>query len=66
VELPAGKAQIQVKGKGALVETPTLGAALTGPVVVQLSRTGSSVCWQATYSTPFSKNDGALFNDKAD
>jgi hypothetical protein len=62
----AGKAQIQVKAKGANIEMPTLGATLTGPVTVQLSQSSSTVCWQAVYGPPFSKNDGVLFNDKAD
>ncbi len=61
-----GKAQIQITAKGSHLEMPPLGAALTSPITVQLSQSSSSVCWQAVYTTPFIKNDGVLFNDKAD
>jgi hypothetical protein len=63
---PAGKAQIQVKAKGANIEMPALGPALTGPIRVQLRQSSSSVCWQAVFPAPFSKNDGVNFNDKTD
>ncbi|MCC6848964.1 MAG: DUF4215 domain-containing protein [Deltaproteobacteria bacterium] len=59
-----GKAAIQVTGKGANLEAPALGA-LSGPVVVQLVRSGSSVCWQATYDAPFVKQQADAFFDKA-
>jgi uncharacterized delta-60 repeat protein len=66
LKLKAGvdsKAAIQFKGKGANFEMPALGT-LAGPVVVQI--TNGSVCWEATYSAPFLKNDGVSFIDKAD
>jgi cysteine-rich repeat protein len=60
------KAQAQFKGRGANLETPAL--PLTGPVRVQLKQTSGTVCWEATYSSPFVKNDGlsGSFLDKAD
>ncbi len=60
----AGKAQIQVKGKGTLLVMPL--AAPTGTVTAQLSRSGATTCWQAIYSTPAIKNDGVIYNDKND
>jgi hypothetical protein len=62
----AGKSQIQVKAKGGHFAMPALGPSLTGPLTVQLSRGGSSTCWQAVYGAPFGKNDGATFSDKSD
>ncbi|MEO6028568.1 MAG: hypothetical protein ABIR79_17005 [Candidatus Binatia bacterium] len=60
-----GKAQIQFKGKGANLQMPA--GPRTGPVVVQLQPvTPSAPCWEATYGTPFKKNDGTGFVDKAD
>ena len=55
-----------LKAKGANIDMPALGPALTGPIRVQLSQSSSSVCWQAVFPSPFSKNDGATFNDKTD
>jgi cysteine-rich repeat protein len=62
----AGKAQIQVKLRGANVEMPTLGPSLGGPVVVQMLQSASPTCWQAVFPTPFTKNDGVNFSDKND
>ena len=45
----AGKGKIGVKGGGANLHLPML--PLTTPVRVQLRRTDSNVCWDATYST---------------
>jgi cysteine-rich repeat protein len=61
----AGKAQIQIKAKGALLQVPDIGA-LSGPLVVQVRRAGDPICWQAVFHTPFTKNDGVIFNDKSD
>ncbi|HEY2387406.1 MAG TPA: FG-GAP-like repeat-containing protein [Candidatus Binatia bacterium] len=60
-----GKASITFKAKGDKVVLPDLGA-LTGPVVVQLQRSGGAPCFGATYSAPFLKQDAANFKDKAD
>jgi hypothetical protein len=64
--LVAGKAQIQVKGKGALLDDPAF--PLAQPITVQLFN-GDGVCWEATYGAPAQKNVGppkAQFKDKAD
>ena len=45
---------------------PLLGNALVGPVTVQLKRAHAATCWEATYGTPFKKNDGVTFKDKSD
>src|SRR5262249_26478266 len=60
-----GKASITFKAKGDKVVLPNLGM-LTGPVVVQLQRSGGAPCFGATYSAPFLKQDAANFKDKAD
>ena len=39
---------------------------LTGPLDVQLRKSSGDLCWGATYSAPFLKNDGISFKDKAD
>ena len=62
----AGKAQIQLKAKGNLLEVPTLGSPTMGVVTAQLSRSGSSICWGAVFSPPFSKNTLKDFSDKTD
>jgi hypothetical protein len=60
-----GAAAITVKAKGAKIPLPDLGA-LTGPVVVQLQRSGGAPCFGATYSAPFRKHDASNFSDTAD
>jgi len=60
-----GAASITVKAKGAKIPLPDLGA-LTGPVVVQLQRSGGAPCFGATYSAPFRKHDASNFSDTAD
>ncbi len=62
--LAPGKAKILVKGAGANLPMPSLG--LTGPVDVQMRKSSGGVCFGARYSTPFAKNDGVTFKDKAD
>src|SRR5262249_6304536 len=49
--LVAGKATLQVKGKGALLPMPAL-QSLASPITVQLSH-GTPDCWEAVYSAPF-------------
>lgn len=61
-----GKAKIILKGKGSLLDDPTIPIAVS-PVKVQLLN--GSVCWEATYSSPFIKNTAGpppQFKDKAD
>jgi FG-GAP-like repeat/Bacterial Ig-like domain len=60
-----GKAKIILKGKGANLPMPDLGT-LTGPLDVQLRRRTGGMCFGATYSAPFLKNDGVTLKDKAD
>jgi len=66
--LVAGKAQIQVKGKGTALDDPAL--PFGQPVTVQLHNAESGLCWEAVYSFPASKNVAGppvgQFKDKAD
>jgi glucose/arabinose dehydrogenase len=60
------KAKIIVRGKGENLAIPDL-TMLTSPLTVQLKRSGSDVCWGATYSFPPAiRNDAAQFKDRAD
>ena len=61
----AGKASIQVKGRGANLGLPPL-APLTGPLDVQLRRRDGGICFGTTFSPPFAKDDGVTLKDKAD
>jgi hypothetical protein len=61
----AGKAAIQVKGRGANLGLPPLGP-LTGPIAVQLRRRDGGMCFGSTFSAPFAKDDGVTLKDKAD
>jgi hypothetical protein len=63
--LTDGSASIAVKAKGTKIPMPDLGA-LTGPIVVQPQRSGGALCFSATYSAPFIKDDGVTSRDKAD
>jgi VCBS repeat protein/Big-like domain-containing protein len=63
--LTDGSASITLKAKGTKIPMPDL-RALTGPVVVQLQRSGGAPCFGATYSAPFLKSDGTSFSDRAD
>ncbi len=66
--LVAGKAQIQLKAKGAALDDPPL--PFGQPVTVQLHNAESGLCWEAVYSFPASKNVSGpptgQFKDKAD
>ncbi|MEO6028922.1 MAG: FG-GAP-like repeat-containing protein [Candidatus Binatia bacterium] len=61
----AGKASIQVKGRGVDLGLPPLGP-LNGPIAVQLRRRDGGICFGTTFSAPFSKDDGTTLKDKAD
>lgn len=61
----AGKAAIQVKGRGSNLGLPPLGP-LTGPIAVQLRRRDGGICFGSTFSAPFAKDDGVTLKDKAD
>jgi hypothetical protein len=60
-----GEAKIQFRGKGSDLSMPAVGS-LSGPIDVQLFKSSGGVCWGATYSAPFIKNDGVNLKDKAD
>jgi subtilisin family serine protease len=53
---PAGRGQVQFKGRGASLVTPPL-EDLAGGVKLQLTRDGSATCWESTFLPPFSKYD---------
>jgi hypothetical protein len=57
-----GKAQIQLKAKGANIPMPVVG----DPMTVQLRNLTSGQCWTSTFSAPFKKYDGIAFKDAAD
>jgi hypothetical protein len=59
---PAGKAKIQLKGRGPALQTPALPIAHL-PVKVQLTNT-DGVCWDATYATTL-KNQADQFKAKS-
>ena len=60
----AGKAKVQVKGKGTRLILPTLPLAKSPSVVAQL-RTSSGKCWGAAFSTDV-KNETLRFVGKSD
>ena len=63
--LIAGKAQIQVKGKGASLPVPTLPLAQDSKVTIQINNTDGA-CWTTSFSAPATKNQADQFKDKAD
>jgi hypothetical protein len=60
------KAKIIVKGKGVNLDMPTNLGSLTGPIAVRLHQSSGGVCWGATYSMPFLRQDGSTLKDRAD
>ncbi len=64
--LVAGKAKIQVKGKGDRLDMPPSLAALLSPVRVQLVNHATGTCWESVFSAPFKKQDATTFAAKAD
>jgi hypothetical protein len=59
----AGKAKIQIQGRGVHLDLAPLPA--TQPVTVQL-KSSDGTCWDAVYAVPAQKNDGLQFRDKAE
>jgi len=59
------KAKVIVKGKGDNIDMPALGS-LGGPITVQLHQSSGAVCWGATYSSPFLRQDASILKDRAD
>jgi hypothetical protein len=60
-----GKAKIGVKGKGGHLQLPDV-SGLTGVLDVQLQKKTGGVCWGATFSPPFRKNDGTTLKALSD
>jgi cysteine-rich repeat protein len=60
----AGKASVQVKGKGGLLGPPILPLTKDPRVTVQL-QSSAGQCWEGIYSVA-TKNDGAQFKAKSD
>ena len=60
-----GSAKILFRAKGVDVDMPPV-ASINGPIDVQLIKSSGVVCWSATYSAPFIKDDGVILKDKAD
>src|SRR5262245_11150896 len=60
-----GQASITFKAKGMKIVMPDLGM-ITGPVTIQLQRSGGAPCFGATYSALFQKSDATQLKDKAD
>src|SRR5262245_2697069 len=60
-----GKASVVLKGKGASLAIPDPGS-LTGPIDVQLRKSGGPPCWGARFSTPFQKDEAGVLKDKSD
>ena len=61
----AGRASISFQAKGTKLAMPDL-AAITGPVTVQLHRSGGGPCFGATFSAPFQHKDATQLVDRAD
>ncbi len=61
----AGKASIQIKGKGPSLGIPAL-TPLTGPLDVQLRRRDGLICFGNHFSAPFAKQSSTILKDKAD
>ena len=60
-----GDTQIQIKGKGTLLDDPSF--TITQPVTVQFHNS-DGICWEAVYSAPASKNTAGppgAFKDKS-
>ncbi len=60
-----GKAQIQARGRGALLPLPSL-PSLTGSLDVQIRNGTSALCWGAMFVPPFDKDLAVRIKDRAD
>lgn len=52
-----GRAKLRLRGRGADVRAPSP-ATITGPITVQLARTGDATCWSGLFTPPFAVHDG--------
>jgi len=59
----AGRGKISLRGQGANLQTTA--TPFTTPVRMQYLRNGSSLCWDATYTTS-TRNDTSGFKAKSD
>jgi hypothetical protein len=62
---PDGKASEVFSGKGRSLALPDP-SSLTGPVDVQLRKSGGLLCLGAHFSTPFTKDAGGVLKDRSD
>jgi hypothetical protein len=60
-----GDARITLRGKGGGLGVPDL-SQLTGVLDVRLHSSAGSICWGATFSPPFAKNDGLTLRALSD
>jgi hypothetical protein len=60
-----GRSSITFVGKGVKLSMPELDE-VTGPVTVQLHRSGGGPCFGATFSPPFLRSDATQLVDRAD
>jgi hypothetical protein len=60
-----GRAKVKVVGKGTRLDVPDLNA-LSGTLDVQLQKKADTLCWGATFSAPYTKNDGQTLKDASD
>ncbi len=61
-----GRTKVVFAAAGENLELPDL-ASLASPLTVQLRRSGSGVCWSATYTfPPARRNDDTIFRDRSD
>jgi hypothetical protein len=54
-----GSAKVKIKGKGDNLPLPVFSQPI-GVIEVQLQQSGSNVCWGATFTPPFKKNDATF------
>ena len=60
-----GKAKVVVKGRGPDLATPDL-SLVSGPVLVQLQNTETGLCFEASFTGPFKKQDASGLKAKSD
>jgi len=61
----AGKARIGIKGKGLLLDLPDVGT-FDEALDIQVHNTAGTICWGATFTPPFSKQDATSIKALSD
>jgi cysteine-rich repeat protein len=62
-----GRTKIVLEAAGDNLDLPDLGSSLESPLTVQLRRSGSRLCWGASYTfPPARRNDETRFRDRSD